>query len=270
MTDEEFKEVALRSVTYTELIRKLGRPISGGSFITIKNRLKRVGIPESHFINERRTTCSKERGNWGGNTTLKPDEILVNGRHSDGRKENTHKLRSAFLSTGVQELCSICGLKPEWNGQPLRLQIDHINGIPTDNRRENLRFICPNCHSQTETFGTKNVKRPLGRKGNKSHISGEKIERNSVKKKEKALSYRVDVECSGCSVKFLRRKSRIHAANYCTSECKKKYQSVQTKANWPPDAELVEMVKNSSRLQIGKILGVSDKAVSKRLKRIGI
>ena len=43
-----------------------------------------------------------------------------------------------------------------WNGEPLRLQVDHINGRKWDNRRDNVRFICPNCHTQTENFGSKN------------------------------------------------------------------------------------------------------------------
>ena len=51
--------------------------------------------------------------------------------------------------------CDLCGNTGNWNGQPLSLQLDHINGINNDNRLENLRFLCPNCHSQTETFSGK-------------------------------------------------------------------------------------------------------------------
>jgi protein-arginine kinase activator protein McsA len=160
-------------------------------------------------------------------------------------------------------------MKPEWNGQPLRLQIDHINGNPVDNRQENLRFLCPNCHSQTINFGTKNVKRPTGRKRSTGGV-GSRIVINEKGKKERALKHRKELICSGCGTQFLKLNHRILPTNYCTSECKKKYQSSQTKANWPPDAELVVMVKSSSRLQVGKLLGVSDKAVSKRLKRIGV
>lgn len=53
--------------------------------------------------------------------------------------------------------CSVCGLEPEWNGQRLTLQIDHINGINTDHRIENLRFLCPNCHSQTPNYAGANA-----------------------------------------------------------------------------------------------------------------
>ena len=53
--------------------------------------------------------------------------------------------------------CSECGNTGFWNNKPLSLDLDHINGINTDDRLENLRFLCPNCHRQTETFAGKNV-----------------------------------------------------------------------------------------------------------------
>lgn len=59
-------------------------------------------------------------------------------------------------------VCHLCKMEPFWNGKELVLQIDHINGINNDNRIENLRFLCPNCHSQTETFSAKNRKNNRG------------------------------------------------------------------------------------------------------------
>ena len=55
--------------------------------------------------------------------------------------------------------CLWCGLEDSWNGKTISLQLDHIDGDPLNNKLENLRWLCPNCHSQTETFCGKNVKR---------------------------------------------------------------------------------------------------------------
>jgi HNH endonuclease len=72
------------------------------------------------------------------------------------RTRSTIKRR--LLKAGkLQNRCDFCGLS-EWRGRPLSIQIDHINGIHDDHRLENLRMLCPNCHSQTETFAGRNVK----------------------------------------------------------------------------------------------------------------
>lgn len=58
----------------------------------------------------------------------------------------------------VTNECSVCKIKPIWNDKPLVLQLDHINGDHNDNRVENLRLICPNCHSQTDTYTGRNLR----------------------------------------------------------------------------------------------------------------
>jgi len=53
-----------------------------------------------------------------------------------------------MLESNVKHECSKCGQKPEWLGSPLTLDVDHVNKNWLDDRLENLRFLCPNCHSQ--------------------------------------------------------------------------------------------------------------------------
>jgi 5-methylcytosine-specific restriction endonuclease McrA len=68
-------------------------------------------------------------------------------------------IKRRLLQAGILEnRCSECGLS-DWNGKPLAVQIDHVNGIKDDWRLDNLRMLCPNCHSQTPTFGGRNAVR---------------------------------------------------------------------------------------------------------------
>ena len=67
-----------------------------------------------------------------------------------------HNLKRRIINEKLlEQSCAECGIVNEWNNKKLVLQLDHINGKNNDNRLENLRFICPNCHSQTETFSCK-------------------------------------------------------------------------------------------------------------------
>ncbi len=75
-----------------------------------------------------------------------------------GRRNRQH-VKIRLLRAGLLEnQCSACGLR-DWRGAPLSMHIDHINGVKDDHRLENLRMLCPNCHSQTETYGGRNARR---------------------------------------------------------------------------------------------------------------
>lgn len=97
-------------------------------------------------------TGAVKRGELRAKARRLPLDILL--ATSTSRKAVKTRLLEAGL---LQNVCQGCGLI-EWLGKPLIMHIDHINGKRNDHRLENLRMLCPNCHSQTPTYGGKNVK----------------------------------------------------------------------------------------------------------------
>jgi 5-methylcytosine-specific restriction endonuclease McrA len=155
---ELLEELVKDSTSVAQVIRRLGLKQSGGNHSHITTRIKNDKIDTSHFLGSRANCGPNHRPE-----KMSPAQILVNDR-LNGNKENVAILRRALLESGILHKCAVCSLPPVWNGKYLQLQIDHINGIPTDNRVENLRFICGNCHLQTENFGIKNSSLFLNKK----------------------------------------------------------------------------------------------------------
>lgn len=150
---ELLENLAKDSISVAEVIRKLGLKQSGGNHSHIARRLVKYGISTNHFRGQGSNYGSTHKG---GPDKLISDQIFVYDRLG-GRREHARTLRRALIDSGVPEQCSVCLLKPEWNGKKLVLHIDHIDGDFLNNCKENLRFICPNCHSQTENYGVKNI-----------------------------------------------------------------------------------------------------------------
>ena len=82
---------------------------------------------------------------------------LSDGRIKASEHPRNETLKKWMIESGIPKKCKWCGIT-EWRDLPLSLELDHINGDSTDNRLENLRFLCPNCHSQTPTYRSKNIK----------------------------------------------------------------------------------------------------------------
>jgi transposase-like protein len=83
---------------------------------------------------------------------LAPLDVVL----TEDRRCNRHHLKARLLAAGLkQEYCETCGLR-EWRGRPISLQLHHVNGDGLDNRIQNLLLLCPNCHSQTDSWGGRN------------------------------------------------------------------------------------------------------------------
>lgn len=145
-TDEMFREAVRTSTSMRALMQALGLAPIGGNYLTMKTHIARLGLCTEHFHSQREQ--AKAQGRLGF-TKLTRDEALERFRVGI-HYSSTHKAHLPRFKDSSK--CSECGLGREWNGKPLVLQVDHINGDCTDNRLDNLRYICPNCHTQTDTF----------------------------------------------------------------------------------------------------------------------
>lgn len=127
----------------TEVLRKGGYGPNGGSFAHVSARIKTLGLDTSHF--------GRRRVIGGSNRAKGPKEILVMLPRGS-RRAPAVQLRRALIMAGVPLRCANCGQGPEWQGKPLTLQVEHMNGDYLDCRQFNLCFLCPNCHTQTPTY----------------------------------------------------------------------------------------------------------------------
>lgn len=148
-TREVLAEVVAASVSIAGVLRHLQIPFSGGMHAHISRRIKHFEIDTGHFLG---------RGHRRGQTSskrLSADLILVVRPAGSGRVK-PHMLRRALIESGIPYCCAVCGLGGEWQGRTLVLHVDHIDGDYLNSRPDNLRFLCPNCHTQTASWAGKN------------------------------------------------------------------------------------------------------------------
>ncbi|WP_219412663.1 HNH endonuclease [Pseudonocardia nigra] len=133
----------MRESSISEVGRRLGYTPNGGVHRLIVGHIAAARLDTSHF-----TGRSWALGQRLERKATPLEEILVK---DSGYRANSH-LRNRLVAAGLLKAeCSECGLV-SWRGRPLPLHLDHINGDHTDNRLENLRILCPNCHALTDTW----------------------------------------------------------------------------------------------------------------------
>lgn len=146
LSQEQLKELISKSTSTSDMIRNLGIQPRGCYIKLINKNMDKYNLEPPNY---------KDYIPKGKKIVIADTDAFVNGSVCD-RKSLIKRLLKASL---IENECAICKLGPVWEEEKLVLQLDHINGINNDNRVENLRLVCPNCHSQTATFSGRNQRK---------------------------------------------------------------------------------------------------------------
>ena len=142
-TKEDVKQAVTDNKSIAGVLRQLGlRPV-GGNYRTIRRIIVDNGMDTSHFTGQ----------GWNVGLAFKPKKNLTEQEIfvKDSSYKCSWRLREHYKKvTGIRK-CEKCGLEV-WQGEPILLEIHHINGVNTDNRLENLQLLCPNCHALTNNY----------------------------------------------------------------------------------------------------------------------
>ena len=220
ISDEDFINIVNNSFTYKEIVFKCGYTnASSASVQLIKNRIKELNL---FFESKKQNNIQRtDKEIFIKNSPV--GQTVLRKHYKDGKYSKYE--------------CSICGLKPFWNGKELSLTLDHINGNNKDDRLENLRWVCPNCDRQLDTFGTKNIVY--------------QNQQNNIVKEEKKYY------CTDCGIEI--SKGSIRCPN-----CAKKQNGLNNRlVDRPSREELKKLIRNLPFTQIGKQFNISDNSIRK-------
>jgi len=226
------------SYSYSDAVRSLGGDAGNGTHhCRLKRYIRDHGVDCSHFVGR-----SWNKGKTKLRSQLEVDE-LANKYLVPNSSVQSSKIRRFVIEAGLlRNQCVKCGLTDLWNGSPICLHLDHIDGDHTNNSLSNLRILCPNCHSQTSTYC------------NKRRLAPELTGVSESVATNKPIVLRLRAGSTTIAYSGKRRKP-----------CKR-----PTKIVWPTNEELASLVQQVPLSKLGPMLGVSDNAVKKRCLTRGI
>lgn len=148
-TDEEILDAIKQNISIAGALGSLKRAKVGSNYRWMHREVARLEADTSHWKGQAHGTSVSPR-------TVDLNTILVRGY----KRSLTSSDKKRILRAGLLERkCQLCNLGEKWEGKPLVLRLDHINGDRYDHRIENLRLLCPNCDSQTDTVCGRNKRR---------------------------------------------------------------------------------------------------------------
>lgn len=241
LSDEQFVELLKNSSTISEVLFKLGYGVKGNSwgFAKVKQRMSDLNLDGSIFKGKSPITKYGTLHKVDASDILKP-----NCKHA-----RSVLRRYVIKNNLIPYRCAICGCV-EWQGRTLSLELDHINGINNDNRIENLRFLCPNCHSQTTTYGSRNQQRNDSEyeitDDLRNLVEAEYQKRRNIKQVSSALGIRRRVVNKVVSESGLKKSNQKYVIRY--------------------DKDWNEIARYGSLIETAKQLILNNEVKTKRIK----
>lgn len=260
--EEEFVELVKKYLPVSNSLNHLCNNLGLKGVEGYYKKLKKI-IEENNLSTEHFGTLRVEKQNRNQYTAMSDEEFFVNGCGRDGKAIIKRLVEGKYK----EYKCEHCGIS-EWDGKPLRLQVHHINGDHNDNRLENLQLLCPNCHTQTDTYARNNV---IKKKGFKIINRVNEIMNNaesSFKPKDvKEIKMRVLPPKEKRYCEFCGKEITSSGDKYCSLECSQK-------AAIKFDVQSEQLIEDFKELKsfsaVGRKYNVSDNAIKKRCRKLNI